>query len=204
MKKSDFILASGSPRRCEMLKAHGYCFKVSAPKTKESTGGGSMSPKVVALKNSRLKAVAAIKKSPGLVVLSADTIVVLNKHILGKPRNKKDSLKMLLKLNNKTHSVITAYTILSARDPGHGGVKIKIVDEKAVESFVTFGDFSAAEYKYYVKTGEPKDKAGAYGIQGLGARFIKEVIGSYTNIVGLPLFEVMRGLKKAGIKPRWR
>jgi septum formation protein len=133
------------------------------------------------------------------VILSADTVVVLNNRILGKPKNVKDALKMLKKLNNKTHSVLTAYTVL-AKNNG----KIKIVDEKIVESKVHFGNFSDQDYIDYVKTKEPLDKAGAYAVQGLGARFVKEVKGSYSNVVGLPLFEVMNSLKKAGVKAPWK
>jgi len=181
-----------------MLKAQGYRFRVIKPMAAE-VAYSPKGPVHAALKNSRAKAEVVGKKYPGKIILSADTIVVLGKKILGKPKNKKQSLEMLIRLNGKTHSVITAYTIGVAKNKG-----LKIIDEKAVVSFVTFGNFSDVEYDHYERTGEPSDKAGAYGIQGLGSRFIKSVKGSHTNIAGLPMFEVMQGLKKAGVKYPWK
>lgn len=198
MPRTGFILASSSPRRIEMLNAQGYSFKVVTPNAPEF----SLSAKGaadVALKNSVIKAEVVAGKYPDEIILSADTIVVLDGKIMGKPGNKRESLEMLLKLNNKIHSVITAYTIAIKKNG-----RTKIIEKKAVESFVTFGDFSDKEYENYVRTGEPGDKAGAYGIQGIGARFIKDINGSYSNVVGLPIFEVMQGLKKAGVQYPWK
>ena len=192
-----FVLGSSSPRRIELLKVQGYKFKVIKPDVEEISTHHKAAVNV-ALLNSRAKAVHLSDKNANKIILSADTIVVLGKHILGKPATKKQSLSMLMKLNNKTHSVITAYTILIKMDG-----KIKIIDEKAVVSKVTFGDFAEQEYLKYIESCEPEDKAGAYAIQGLGARFIKSFSGSYTNIVGLPVFQVMQGLKKAGVEYPW-
>ena len=199
MRKSapTFILGSSSPRRIELLTTQGYAFKVIKPDVEEISTHHK-SPASVALANSRTKAVSLSKTNKDKVILSADTIVVLGDHILGKPKDKKQSLLMLTKLNNKTHSVITAYTILINQNG-----RIKIIEEKAVVSKVTFGKFTKAEYLRYINSCEPEDKAGAYAIQGLGARFIKDFEGSYTNIVGLPVFEVMQGLKKAGVEYPW-
>ena len=199
MKKSaqSFILGSSSPRRIELLKTQGYRFTVIKPNVEEISSH-HISPLNVALANSRSKGVSLAKTNKEKVILSADTIVVLGNHILGKPKDKKQSLLMLMKLNNKTHSVITAYTILIYTEG-----KIKIIEEKAVISKVTFGKFTEAHYLKYINSCEPEDKAGAYAIQGLGARFIKDFKGSYTNIVGLPVFEVMNGLKKAGVEYPW-
>ncbi|MCX6113504.1 MAG: Maf family protein [Proteobacteria bacterium] len=199
MKKSvvGFILGSSSPRRIELLKIQGYRFKIIKPDIAEISHHHETSIHV-ALANSRAKAVYLSEKNKNGIILSADTIVVVGGQILGKPKNKKQSLLMLMKLNNKTHSVITAYTILINKNG-----RIKIIDEKAVESKVTFGKFTRAEYIKYINSCEPEDKAGAYAIQGLGARFIKGFRGSYTNIVGLPVFEVMQGLKKAGVEYPW-
>jgi len=199
MKKSaqSFILGSSSPRRIELLKIQGYSFKVIKPDVEEISSH-HISPMNVALANSRSKGVTLAKTNKDNIILSADTIVVLGDHILGKPKGKKQSLSMLMKLNNKTHSVITAYTILTNTKG-----KIKIIEEKAVVSKVTFGKFTKGQYLKYINSREPEDKAGAYAIQGLGARFIKDFKGSYTNIVGLPVFEVMNGLKKAGVEYPW-
>jgi septum formation protein len=192
-----FILGSSSPRRIELLKIQGYKFKVIKPDVEEISHHHK-TPAHIALENSRTKAVHLAKKNKDRIILSADTIVVMGKHILGKPKNEAQSLSMLMKLNNKTHSVITAYTILINK-----GWRIKIIDEKAVTSKVTFGNFTKKEYIKYIQSTEPEDKAGAYAIQGLGARFVKGFNGSYTNIVGLPVFEVMQGLKKAGVEYPW-
>jgi len=198
MKGTLFILASSSPRRIQMLKQQGYSFKIVPPLCDEiacHVRGARLS----SLHNSRLKALHVGEKFKNAVILSADTVVVLNNKILGKPKNKKDALKMLKALNGKTHSVLTAYTVIIKKDG-----KIKIVEEKIVESKVQFGRFSVDDYKEYVASGEPMDKAGAYAIQGLGSRFVKGVKGSYSNVVGLPLFEVMEALKKAGVKNPWK
>ena len=199
MRKSGqgFILGSSSPRRIELLRTQGYKFIVRVPNIEEISSH-HVSPMNVALTNSRIKALSLAKTNKDKIILSADTIVVFGDHILGKPKNKEQSLLMLMKLNNKTHYVITSYTILTNKK-GH----IKIIDEQAVVSEVTFGKFTRADYIKYINSREPEDKAGAYAIQGLGARFIKGFKGSYTNIVGLPLFEVMQGLKKAGVEYPW-
>jgi septum formation protein len=195
MKNTCLILASSSPRRIQMLKEQGYQFKIVKPLCSE-VNCLKKGARLSALNNSTAKALCASKKNNDCVILSADTVVVLKDHILGKPKNKKDALKMLNALNNKTHSVFTAYTILVKKD--------EIMLETVVESKVVFGDFSKEDYSEYINSGEPMDKAGAYAIQGLGARFVKEVRGSYSNVVGLPLFEVMNSLKKAGVKPSWK
>lgn len=199
LSKNQFILASSSPRRMELLKTQGYKFKVIKPNIDEILNHKKMSASSVAIKNSRTKAIYLSEEYKNAIILSADTIVVLNGEILGKPNSRIQSLNMLLKLNNKRHYVITAYTILKIRNG-----KIYVIEEKTVKSEVTFGDFSRQEYIKYIKSKEPLDKAGAYAIQGLGARFIKDFKGSYTNIVGLPLFEVMHGLKKAGVDYPWK
>jgi len=198
MKNIYFILASSSPRRIQMLKEQGYRFKIVKPLCSE-VNCHIKGARLSALSNSTAKAVCVAKRNDDCVILSADTVVVLKDHILGKPKNKKDALKMLNTLNNKTHSVLTAYTVLVKKDG-----KTKIMMEAVVESKVVFGNFSKSDYLEYVNTGEPMDKAGAYAIQGLGARFVKKVTGSYSNVVGLPLFEVMNSLKKAGVCPTWK
>jgi septum formation protein len=198
MEKMTFILASSSPRRIEMLKKQGYRFKVVKPLCSE-VACHIRGARGSALHNSKIKALYVEKLCDNAVILSADTVVVLNNRILGKPKDTKDALRMLKELNNKTHSVLTAYTVLTKKNG-----KIKIIDEKIVESKVSFGNFTDKDYAAYVRTKEPLDKTGAYAVQGLGARFVKEVKGSYSNVVGLPLFEVINSLKKAGVKALWK
>jgi septum formation protein len=181
-----------------MLKEQGYKFKIIKPLCSE-VNCHIKGPRLSALNNSTDKAIWVSRNNSNCVILSADTVVVIKDHILGKPKNKKDALRMLCSLNNKTHSVLTAYTVLVKN-----GNKAKIMAEAIVESKVTFGNFTKNDYVEYVNTDEPMDKAGAYAIQGLGARFIKEVNGSYSNVVGLPLLEVMNSLKKAGVTPKWK
>ncbi|MEI6093160.1 MAG: nucleoside triphosphate pyrophosphatase, partial [bacterium] len=167
----------------ELLKAQGYKFKVIKPDVEEISSHHKMSPSSIAITNSRTKAVYLSQNQKNAIILSADTIVVLNGEILGKPCNKKQALNMLLKLNNKKHYVITAYSIIKTTK-----TKISLIEEKVVKAEVTFGNFKKQDYVKYINSDEPSDKAGAYAIQGLGARFIKDFKGSYTNIVGLPLF----------------
>ena len=192
------ILASSSPRRIKMLKEQGYEFRVIKPNCRE-VACHIRGARLSALHNSRTKALHVGKTQKNAVILSADTVVVLNNRILGKPKNSKDALKMLKALNNKSHSVLTAYTIIETKNG-----EVKLIDEMIVESKVHFGNFNEQDYSKYVQTKEPMDKAGAYAIQGLGGRFVKDVQGSYSNIVGLPMFEVMRSLKKAGVVAPWK
>lgn len=198
MKKLPFILASSSPRRIAMLKKQGYLIKIIKPSHDEDLCK-IKDPKRLALHHSTQKASSVAKELKEGVILSADTVVVLNKTILSKPKNKADALRMLLALNNKKHKVLTAYTILLKK-----GNSIFILEEKIVSSTVSFIDAPKTDYIKYVNTGEPMDKAGAYAIQGLGARFVKSVEGSYSNVVGLPLFEVMQSLAKAGVVAPWK
>ena len=198
MKNIRLILASSSPRRIQMLKEQGYKFTIVHPICSE-VNCPKKGARLCAMNNSTAKAICASKKNNNCVIISADTVVVLKDHILGKPKNKKEALRMLCALNNKCHSVLTAYTVMVKNND-----RTKIMVETIVESKVIFGNFNKNDYLEYVNTGEPMDKAGAYAIQGLGARFIKEVRGSYSNVVGLPLLEVMNSLKKVGVEPCWK
>ncbi|MBN1115108.1 MAG: septum formation protein Maf [Oligoflexia bacterium] len=180
-----------------MLKKQGYVFKIIVPRITESTMPG-LNAAGTALKNSNSKAKAIAAANRNIVILSADTVVCKDNVLLGKPADKHEAMDMLMKLNNSKHTVITAYSIVIA-----GENDIAIIEEKTVESAVVFGNFERSAYSAYIKTGEPFDKAGAYAIQETGGRFIREVHGSYSNIVGLPLMEVMQGLKKAGVAYPW-
>ena len=196
MAKYDFILASSSPRRIEMLTKQGYSFKKVVSGADESSS--SKDPKKNALEVCLRKAKLVAVKNPNTLILAADTIVVLEKEVLGKPKNKKDALNMLMKLNDNIHTVITAFVIGSFRQG-----TFKKYCHKAVSSKVRFGSFPKEEYVRYIETKEPMDKAGAYGVQNIGSRFIEHIEGSYTNVVGLPLYEVTKALKKLGIKSSW-
>jgi septum formation protein len=135
------------------------------------------------------KARAAKTSGPALPVLGADTDVVLDDHILGKAASAAEGVAMLLRLASRTHEVYSAVAIVAG---GRAETALSV-------SRVTFGDMSAAQARAYWDTGEPADKAGAYAIQGSGARFVKDLRGSYSGVVGLPLYETVQLLQKFGV-----
>lgn len=182
------ILASASPRRKELLTLMGLQFEVKISSAKEEIILGE-SPEMQVKRISKVKA-DDIPLKEDEVIIAADTVVVSPEgEILGKPRDKEDAVKMLLLLSGKTHSVFTGVTVKSR--------------EKslsfAVESKVTFIDFTKATAEKYVLTKEPMDKAGAYGIQGLGGVLVKEIKGDYFNIVGLPICPLREALSQFNI-----
>ena len=136
----------------------------------------------------REKAASAALRSPGAWVLAADTLVFLDGQTLGKPRDDAEAAAMLGRLAGREHGVVTAVHLRRGDGPGRG---------IAETSRVRFGPMTADEIRWYVATGEPRDKAGAYGVQGLGARFIEEVRGSFTNVMGLPARAVYLLLRDA-------
>ena len=181
------ILASASPRRQELLRFVGLKFKTIPAHLNEDYIEGE-SPREHVKRLSQDKAIVIAKKYPNAVVLGADTIVVIDKSILGKPENKYQARKMLRKLSGREHKVFTGFTI------AHVASKIK--QTKVIQSAVEFKKISAAELEWYIACDEPYDKAGGYAVQGKGAYFIKSIRGSYTNVIGLPLCEVLETLKK--------
>ncbi len=192
MMSADFIyLASASPRRRELLQQIGVSFRLVGTELDETACPGEAPAAYV----SRL---AAAKADAGWLgrgaaiapVLAADTAVVLDGAILGKPRDRGDAEHMLLQLSGRTHEVMTAVAVRSA-----AGNQIKVS-----RSWVTFRILDAAEVRAYWDTGEPRDKAGAYAIQGLAAMFIEDLRGSYSGVMGLPLFETAQLLKASGVK----
>jgi septum formation protein len=189
MKK--IILASASPRRKEILEKTGLKFSVDESSYDESHVTG-LKPAQLALLHSRCKAREVAARRKNALVLSADTIVVLKDVVYGKPKNKTEAANMLKALSGKTHTVITAFTILDTES--------KKEHSRAVESKVTFRKLSDDEISAYIKSGEPMDKAGAYGVQGLGAAIVKKIDGDFFNVMGLPLSTVVADLKKFGIK----
>lgn len=199
-----FVLGSSSPRRIEMLTALGLKFKIIKPDVEERVKR-SESPANYVKRNSITKAhwvaekICSSKvylKQKECLVLSADTIVVLGGKILEKPRDRKHAAKMLNMLSGRTHKVITAFSIFALKKSLNfkkANLNWKIVKKitKTVYSDVTFKKLSVKEIKDYIATGEPDDKAGAYAVQGIGSYIVKSIKGSYTNVVGLPLTEVV-------------
>jgi septum formation protein len=181
-----FILASISPRRQELLSSVGLKFKIIPAHINEEYLQGE-SPREHVRRLSKDKAMAIAKKNPSALVLGADTIVVIDGLILGKPKNKKHARDMLGRLSGREHQVFTGFTI--AQDAG------KVYKTKVIRSAVRFKKISSEEMKWYINSDEPYDKAGGYAVQGKGASFIKSIRGSYTNVIGLPLCEVLEELK---------
>jgi septum formation protein len=189
---SDFIyLASGSPRRRELLQQIGVPFRVLGAAVDEAVLTGEASETYV----QRLAAAKAdagweqVHDQPRAPVLAADTAVVLDGKILGKPKDRPDGEGMLQQLSGRTHVVLTAIALRTA-----AGRRSRIS-----RSEVTFRRLAAAEIDAYWATGEPSDKAGAYAIQGRAAVFIAELRGSFSGVMGLPLFETAELLRDAGV-----
>lgn len=185
------ILASKSPRRKELLKKIGLKFKVAQSNFKEYEDI-KLKPGELAKQLSLEKAKAVFANYKNSIIIAADTIVVCQNRILGKPKDKSGARKMLEFLSDKTHSVITGFTIID-------GETNRIIT-KSVETKVYFRKISRQEIYSYLETKEPYDKAGAYAIQEKGSIFIKKVEGDYLNAVGLPIFSVARELKKLGVE----
>ncbi len=177
------ILASASPRRRELLKLAGLDFTVCVSDCDESVPESLSPPEAVAEIAGR-KALAVAANYPEDTVIGADTIVVVDGIILGKPKDAGDAADMLKRLSDRTHSVYTGVCVVSGSAEKRF---IEITD-------VTFYALTDAEIDKYVATGEPTDKAGAYGIQGRGALLVKEICGDYFNVVGLPLARLVRVL----------
>jgi septum formation protein len=186
------ILASASPRRSELLAQAGYAFEVEAADVDESLRQGE-APAVYVVRLAQEKARAVLSKhrdETNLMVLGADTTVVLDGKILGKPADAADAKQMLCLLSCCTHQVFTG--IAAATCAGITG---------AVESTdVTFSEISETELDFYCATSEPLDKAGAYGIQGYAARWIPRIDGCYFNVMGLPIARMVRLLNDAAAK----
>ncbi|HZP40475.1 MAG TPA: Maf family protein [Candidatus Binatia bacterium] len=184
------VLASGSPRRRELLAWLGVPFVVDAAAVDERPRPGEPSADLVA-RLARAKAAAVAARRAADWVLGADTTVDLQGETLNKPTDRADAARMLARLGGREHRVFTAFALLA---PG-GALRSAGV----VESRVRFRPLSAAAIAAYVETGEPDDKAGAYAIQGRGAGLIDTVEGSFTNVMGLPLGAVERALRDAGL-----
>lgn len=181
------ILASASPRRVELLQLMGLVFEVIPSNIDESFRHGE-TPREHALRLSEEKALSIARSCPDDWVLGADTIVIIAGEVLGKPGSTAEAKAMLEQLSGQEHEVFTGFSIIRQ----NAGILIREV----VESSVLFRDITEDEMDWYTGSEEPYDKAGAYAVQGMGAFFIREIRGSYTNVMGLPLCEVVDALKR--------
>lgn len=186
---SRLILASKSPRRYELLKQLGLEVGVVPSRVQENLIIGE-SPEDHVIRLSEAKALEVGNRFPDRWVIGADTIVYLNNSILGKPKTREEAIEMLKSLSGKEHWVITGFSIqnIEKNKKGH----------EAIKTAVKVKRLSPAEIDWYVNTEEPFDKAGGYAIQGAGAFMIESIRGSYTNVVGLPLCEVIQMLSSLG------
>lgn len=190
MKHTKLILASGSPRRRELLSRLGISFEVITKNIDESAIAGE-SPADLVQRLSKDKALAVYQDHQGDIILAADTVVALEGKIMGKPHDENEAFEFLSRLTNRTHEVFTGICLIN---------KAKI-NTQVVCTKVTFGHFDDDILRSYIATGEGADKAGAYAIQGQGAFLISSISGSPTNVIGLPMQEVTKLLQAAGIFP---
>lgn len=184
------ILASSSPRRRDLLSSLGLQFQVVIPEIREIPSPHETA-RDFALRVAEKKALIVGDQFPQAWVIGADTVVVLEGEILGKPQDRDDAKRMLQQLANREHIVVTGYVLVNVAD----GKKAGGVEETRVK----IDSLEEREIDWYVNTGEPLDKAGGYAIQGKGAFMVEWIEGSYTNVVGFPLCQIMRLLKDAGI-----
>jgi septum formation protein len=192
------VLASASPRRAELLRAAGIDFDVLVANVDESPRPGETAEQHVA-RLAEEKALRVVPQAGRRPVLGADTVVVVEGQILGKPADAADAARMLRLLSGRQHQVITGVALIRGRtpegaDPGVDGVMVEV----AVTT-VEFARLGEDEIAAYAASGEPMDKAGAYAIQGLASRFVTQIEGSYSNVVGLPVAVVYELCKRAGL-----
>jgi septum formation protein len=183
----DFILASASPRRRELLLQVGLSFRTVPSELSESNQGGT-EPRQHALYWAAAKAREVAQRFPQEWVLGADTVVVIDGEILGKPASPAEAEAMLYQLSGRSHLVITGLCLTLNQAAVEG--------RECVETRVSMRKLSAEDIQGYVATGEPMDKAGSYGIQGIGGCLVQRIEGSYSNVVGLPLCETVELLRR--------
>jgi septum formation protein len=193
------VLASASPRRQELLRNAGILFTVQPADIDEAPVAGE-SAMECAKRLAREKALAVFQNNPNSFVLGADTVVAMEKLILGKPRDAEDAARMLRLLSGRTHAVITGVCLVEPE----GRDQRSVVSESNVRvdsstTLVTMGAISEDEIREYIATGEPMDKAGAYAIQGRASRWIPRIEGDYSNVVGLPVALVYAMLRERGV-----
>ena len=179
------LLASASPRRAELLRAAGFAFDVQPANADETVHPGE-SPDAYVRRVAEAKARTVLPAAGPRLVLAADTTVVVDAAIFGKPENRDDAVRMLRALRNRRHEVMTAVTLAA---PARVVTRVE-------STAVDFAPLSEREIEWYVASGEPVDRAGAYAVQGLASRFVTRVEGSYSNVVGLPVALVYEMLKE--------
>jgi len=188
MDSSPLLLASSSPRRRDLLLRLGVAFQVRPQDIDESVLNLEK-PYDYVQRVALDKALSALAANPDALVLAADTSVIVDDQILGKPQDSGDALSMLNLLSNREHTVFTAVTLVNSERQR----------STVVRTTVNFRSISAAEAQRYWATGEPIGKAGGYAIQGFGAAFVESIEGSFSNVVGLPLFETAQYLQEFGV-----
>ncbi len=179
------ILASNSSRRTEILTTAGIKHTV-IPASIDEENVPTLPPIDMALYLAKTKAKDIYMKYPDQIVIGADTIVIIEGKVLGKPKNRDDAYQMLQLLSGKTHEVVTAYYLIDSDQDYEGYSKTQ----------VTFANLTDQEINDYLDTGDPFDKAGAYGIQGFASKYIKSINGDYFNVVGLPIYDIYQALRK--------
>ena len=184
---SRLILASKSPRRYELLKQVGIDFDVIPSGIEEDYIKGE-SPRKHVLRLAEAKALDVGNQYPGRWVIAADTIVYVDHSVLGKPKDREEAKKMLRRLSGREHRVLTGFSVHNLEE-GKG-------DRETVQTAVKVKRLTQPEMDWYMKTGEPFDKAGGYAIQGIGSFMIESIKGSYTNVVGLPICELIQMLSR--------
>jgi septum formation protein len=194
------ILASASPRRQELLRNAGIPFVVQPTDIQEIPREGE-SAKACAERLAREKALAVFRDRPTDLILGADTIVVVDGEMLGKPRDTEDAARMLRLLSGRAHQVTTGVCLVgpSALRTENRQLTTAFEDIRSETTLVTMRSLTADDIRFYLSTGEPMDKAGAYGIQGMASRWISRIEGDYFNVVGLPVALVCGMLREHGI-----
>jgi septum formation protein len=183
------VLASASPRRADLLQSAGFEFQIEPVEVDERPHAGE-DPAVMVGRLASEKAALVARRFPDAVVLGADTVVLAKGAILGKPTDDRDAARMLAQLSGRSHEVLT-------------GVAVHVRGEQVVaveRTLVWLMPLSAAEIAWYVATGEPRDKAGAYAVQGFASRFVTRIDGSYSNVVGLPVARVYELLNRVAAR----
>lgn len=191
MINKKIILASASPRRNQLLKSLNIEFEVIPSQVEENIDEEDFSFKLIEKLALEKAQDVAEKINYPAIVIGADTVVVIDNHILGKPTDKENAFQMLKLLSGRTHKVISAIALID------NSLNKSITDH--VVSEVTFRNLTDSEIRSYIETGEPMDKAGAYAIQGLASKFISSISGCYNNIVGISTDKLTKMLKKSGI-----
>ena len=183
------ILASKSPRRFELLKQVGLDFEVVPSRVREDFVQKE-SPQEHVIRLAKAKAIDVATGYPDRWVIAADTVVYIDGSILGKPKNQEEAIEMLHRLSGQEHWVLTGFSVCH--------LEKKKAEKEAVQTAVRVKPLTRPEMEWYVKTGEPFDKAGGYAIQGIGSFMIESIRGSYTNVVGLPICELIQMLNRLG------